>query len=172
MIPGYMTRSLEPTDDLSAPDVKVLTDIRTEGFHIVGVFPRQDERGPNCAFSIGLFHSFRHPEVIVCGLSVKTCMSVISNIGGHVKTSGRYEPDAMYDDILESPYRCTFRAVNPAQYREHVGYALWFYYPDPFPLLQCFWTDKEFRFPWDECCKEYVQQAQPLLFLPKTGMPA
>jgi len=167
-----MTRSLEPTDDLSAPDSKVLTDIRTEGFHIVGVFPRDDQEGPNWAFSIGLFHSFRHPEVIVCGLSLKTCMSVVSTIGTQVKTGERYEPDAMYDDILESPYRCTFRQVNPTQYREHVGYALWFYDPDRFPLLQCFWTDKDFHFPWDEGCEAYVQQAQPLLFLPKTATPA
>jgi Domain of unknown function (DUF4262) len=166
-----MARFLELTDEFSAPDSKVLTDIRTNGFHILGVFPSQDEEGPNWAFSIGLFHSFRHPEVIVCGLSLNTCMSVVSLIGNHVKTGGRYDPEVMYDDLLESPYRCTFRPVSPTQYRSHVGYALWFYDPDRFPLLQCFWTDKDVRFPWDEGCDAYVQEAQPLLFLPKAPTP-
>lgn len=166
-----MARSLELTDDLSAPDVKVLTDIRREGFHIVGVFSQQDEEGPSWAFSIGLFYSFRHPEVIVCGLSLKTCMKVISIIGTQVKAGARYEVDGMYDDLLEAPYRCTFRQVNPTQYREHVGYALWFYDPDRFPLLQCFWTDEQSRFPWDDGCEAHVRQAQPLLFVPKTPSP-
>jgi hypothetical protein len=163
-----MTRSLELTANLSAPDAKVLTDIQTEGFHIVGVFPRQDEEGPNWAFSIGLFHSSHHPEVIVCGLSLKTCMSVMSIVGTHVKAGGQYQTDA----ILEAPYKCALRQVNPTQYQEHVGYALWFYDPDRFPLLQCFWTDEESRFPWDEGCAASVREAQPLLYIPKTTSPA
>jgi len=167
-----MTRSLDLTDDLSAPDAKVLTDIRTQGFHIVGVFPREHEEGPNWAFSIGPFHSFSHPEVIVRGLSLKTCESVVSIIGEQVKTGCRYEIGEVYNDILEDPYRCTFKQVDPSHYREHVGYALWFYAPDRFPLMQCFWPDKESRFPWGEACEDYVKQSQPLLFVPKAAKSA
>jgi Domain of unknown function (DUF4262) len=164
-----MTRSLEITDGLSAPDIKVLTDIKTEGFHIVGVFPGPEEKGPDWAFSIGLFHSFAHAEVIVCGLPVKTCMSVISNIGKLVRSGSRYDETTVADDILEPPYVCAFRQVNPAYYRKLVGYAIWFYSPDRFPLVQCFWTDKQGRFPWDGECEPYVQELQPLLFLQKNG---
>jgi hypothetical protein len=155
-------------EGLPASDVKVLTDIRAEGFHIVGVFPREGEEGPDWGFSIGLFHSFGHPEVIVCGLPLKTCESVVSIIGKQVKAGSRYETGEVYNDILEEPYRCTFNQVDPSQYREHVGYALWFYNPDRFPLIQCFWADDKGRFPWDEGCEDYVKNSQPLLFVPRT----
>jgi hypothetical protein len=56
--------------------------------------------------------------------------------------------------------------VHTNHYRDYVGYALWFYEEDPFPLLQCFWSDEEGRFPWEEGCSEYAREAQPLLYLP------
>jgi len=43
---------------------------------------------------------------------------------------------------------------------------LWFYEHDPFPLVQCFWPDKESRLPWEDGCDDYVKNAQPLLYIP------
>jgi hypothetical protein len=167
IITADMTRSPDLTDGLPAPDAKVLTDIQKEGFHIVGVFPREQEEGPNWAFSIGLFYSYGHPEVIIMGLPLKTCMSVVSHIGKQVKAGMHYAVEETYDDILEDPYKCAFKQVVPSQYRDHVGCALWFYDPDRFPLLQCFWADEECRFPWNDGCKAQVKSSQPLLFVPK-----
>lgn len=163
-----MTKALEPTDGLSASDAKVLTDIQAVGWHAVGVFPREHEEGPNWAFSIGLVYSFRHPEVILLGLPLQSCMSVLNVIGTEVKGGKRYEPGTAYSDILQEPYKCTFRQVHPSHYRNYVGYALWFYENDAFPLLQCFWPDKAGRYPWDEGCNGYVANSQPLLFLPSS----
>jgi hypothetical protein len=161
-----MTRSLDGTDGLSAPDAKVLTDIREVGWHVTGVFAQKHETGPEWAFSIGLFHSFQHPEVILLGLPFESCMNVVSVVGTQVQAGVRYEPGNEYADILEEPYKCAFRDVDPSNYQEHVGFALWFYEDDPFPLLQCFWPDKSGCFPWDDACNENVRNAQPLLYLP------
>jgi Domain of unknown function (DUF4262) len=109
---------------------------------------------------LGLFYrprySFRHPEVILLGLPLQSCMSVLNVIGTEVKEGKRYEPGTDYSDILQEPYKCTFREVHPTHYRNYVGYALWFYENDAFPLLQCFWPDKAGRYPWDEGCNDYV----------------
>jgi len=60
-----MTRLLTETDGLPTPDAKVLQDIQRVGRHVTGVFASAGEKGPEWAFSIRLFHSFGHPEVII-----------------------------------------------------------------------------------------------------------
>jgi hypothetical protein len=161
-----MTRSLEKKRGMSAPDAKVLGDIQRVGWHVTGVFAQKDEKGPEWAFSIGLFHSFQHPEVVVFGLPFQRCMDIVNVMGQEVQAGKRYGPGAEYTDILQDPYRCVFREVDRQHYSDYVGYALWFYEDDPFPLMQCFWPDKKGLFPWDDGCDDYVKTAQPLLFMP------
>lgn len=161
-----MAKTIEQTEGLSAPDAKVLTDIQAVGWHVVGVFPREHEEGPHWAFSVGLSYSFGHPEMILLGLPLQSCMSVLNVIGTEIKAGMRYEPGHNYSGILQEPYRCTFKEVHPNHYRNYVVYALWFYGDDAFPLVQCFWLDKEGRSTWEEGCNEHVMSSQPLLFLP------
>lgn len=104
--------------------------------------------------------------MILLGLPLQRCTSLVNVIGTEIKAGIRYEPGGNYANILQEPYQCTFKEVHPNHYRNYVGYALWFYEDDPFPLIQCFWPDKEGRFPWDEGCNDYVATSQPLLFLP------
>jgi hypothetical protein len=159
-----MTRALDDSEGMSAPDVKTLTDIERVGWHVMKVFAQPGEAGPEWAFSIGLFHTFQHPEVIVFGLPLDVCASVVNGIGQNVKAGQRYLQGELYADILQDPYKCSFREVPRAQFIEYVGYALWFYEDDPFPILQCFWPDKSGLYPWDDGCNDYVRAAQPLLF--------
>jgi len=161
-----MTRVLTETKGLSTPDAKVLQDIQRVGWHATGVFASEGEEGPEWAFSIGLFHSFGHPEIIVMGLPLERCMDVVNVVGEQVQRGHRYDSQHLYADILDDPYKCAFREVNPRHYREYVGYALWFYEDDPFPLMQCFWPDKDNRLPLEDGCNEYVKTVQPLLFDP------
>jgi hypothetical protein len=107
-----MMRIPQDRSGLSNPDTKVLADIQTHGWHVTGVFARKDEKGPEWAFSIGLFHSFCHPEVIVFGLKLDTCICVINEIGRQVKAGKRYQAGPEYEDILEDPYKCAFRSVE------------------------------------------------------------
>lgn len=159
-----VTKSLNETGGMSAPDLKVLHDIRGVGWHVVRVFSREPEGGPEWAFSVGMFHSFMHPEVIIFGLPLDRCMAIVNEIGRAVQSGSSFASGKDYAEILEHPYKCAFRDVRRIFYRDYVGYALWFYEKDPFPLLQCFWPDKEGKFPWDAGCADYVKNVQPLLF--------
>lgn len=104
-------------------------------------------RGPEWAFSIGLFHSFGHPEVILFGLPLERCMTLVNVIGRQAKAGTRYQSGKEYADILQNPYKCVFRDVRRDHYRDYVGYASWFYETDSFPLMQCFWPDKDRSIP-------------------------
>jgi hypothetical protein len=159
-----MTKALDGKIGMSAPDKKVLEDIQRFGWHVVSVFAQADEEEPGWAFSIGMFQTFAHPEVIIFGLPLDRCANIINEIGKAIRAGQRFESRKEYADILAEPYMCAFRQVPDRQYGDYVGYALWFYERDGFPLLQCFWPDKHGNFPWDESCNEYVRKAQPLLF--------
>ena len=160
-----MTRSLKELGGISDSDAKVLQDIQRVGWHVVKVFVPKGEEGPDWAFSIGLFHTFGHPEVILFGLPLDRCMTLVNVIGQQVKGGAVYQSGEEYADILQDPYKCAFRDVGRDHYRDYVGYASWFYETDPFPLVQCFWPDKEGLFPWEDNCNDFVKRAQPLLFL-------
>lgn len=159
-----MTRSLEEANALSALDAKVLREIHTDGWQITGVLANEPNKGPDFAYSIGLFHSFVHPEIILFGLPIDVCMRAVNVIGIDIRNGMHFQPLTVYDRILSAPHRCCFREVDRKHYYGHVGYALWFYETDPFPLMQCFWSDESGRFPWDPDCRLYAREAQPLLF--------
>jgi hypothetical protein len=160
-----MTRSFEVLRGMSDSDAKLLHDVQRVGWHVIKVFALEAAERPDWAFSIGLFHSFAHPEVVLFGLPLDRCMTLVNVIGRAVQAGKRYQHGEKYADILQDPYKCAFRQVPRARYRDYVGYALWFYEDDLFPLLQCFWPDKEGRFPWDNGCDDYVRDAQPVLFI-------
>jgi hypothetical protein len=161
-----MTRNLEHNAGLSRSDAKVLADIQSYGWHVTKVFVSGVETGPEWAFSIGLFHSYCHPVVIIFGLKLDVCMALVNEIGEQIKARKKYDVAEEYGDILSDPYKCVFRFVQPKHYHDYLGYARWFYENDPFPVLQCFWPDKAGKFPWDEGCIPFFRDAQPLLFVP------
>jgi hypothetical protein len=91
-----MTKYRDSSEQQSAPDAKVLNDIKRVGWHTLGVSPTMGEDGPNWAFSIGLYQTFGHPEVIVLGLPVGTRQQLVNVIGTHVKEGKRYIADNNY----------------------------------------------------------------------------
>lgn len=54
--------------NLSSSDRKVLDDVETHGWHVVKVMG--DETGPGFGYSVGLWKTFRHPEIIIIGLKL------------------------------------------------------------------------------------------------------
>jgi hypothetical protein len=160
-----MTRSLEEADDLSSLDAQVLREIHTDGWQISGVLSRRQKLGPSFAYSIGFFHTMVHPEVILFGLPVQACMKTVNAIGLEIQSGRQFQADRIYESLVKPLYLCCFKEVDPRCYREHVNYALWFYESDPFPMLQCFWSDHYGRFPWDPDCSPYARESQPVHLL-------
>jgi len=127
-------------------DQQLIHDVETIGWHIL-LIP-EDEEGPGFAFTVGLYHSFRHPEVLIMGLPLQVMMDLLNIVGDQVKAGNRYHPDQRTTDLLEG-YECAFRTIPTTAYEEYLGYAMWFYKGTDFPALQCFWPDKGGRFSWE-----------------------
>ncbi len=140
---------------------RVIEDVQQYGWHIVGV--DADQEGPGFAYSIGLYHRLKQPEIIVFGLSnFKTMAQVINSIGEEMKKGTKFEDWKENDQILEG-YSCMFRDVDHEFYPEYLGYAGWFYRPDDFPVLQCVWPDRQGRYPWHPEFPATLHARQPVL---------
>lgn len=140
-------------------DRQVLRDVAESGCHVVGVLA--DETGPAFAYSIGLYHNYDHPDILIFGLEHTLMQSLINCMRDLIREGGRFVPGSRYPDIIEG-FDCEFRAVHPSHYRELLGYARWFYPDDEFPVVQCVWPDKQGRFPWQPDFEPRFLPQQPI----------
>lgn len=147
-------------DGLDAGDRKLLDDIETVGWHMVGV--PEDEEGPGFVYSVGLFHSFRRPEVVVVGMNLDLMFWMVHEIGTWVRDGQTVEAGDTRDGLLEG-FGCAFRSVGARWCRDYFGCAMWFYRSADFPVLQCVWPDKRGKWPWDADFNPHRKPKQPVL---------
>jgi hypothetical protein len=124
------------------------------------VFSVAGETQPLYSYTVGLFETFGHPEVVLSGLNMELAQTLLNDIGNAVAQGVRREPEELYDDIL-SGYPCLFKAVPVTVYEQYFGRALVFYGETTFPVLQCLWPDSLKRFRGDF---GYDQSNQEILF--------
>jgi hypothetical protein len=150
-----MVRDPNHPDDFHSADQKFLAQIETQGWNVTNVFRREGEAGPEWSFSTGLFHSYQHPEIVIFGPELDNMQKIVNTIGSEIKGGAKFDRCG-----------CQFRSVDPSRYANYLGWAMWFYNGDPFPVLQCFWPDREGHYPWDPVCSPGVVELQPLLLKP------
>jgi hypothetical protein len=132
----------EPADER---DRKLLADVERYGWHVIGI--EEDAEGPGFAYSVGLYRSRGHPEVIVLGLPVRVMHQIINAVGEVVRSGERFEHLDESGEVLDG-FHVAFRTVERRHYPDYLGYARWFHRGDDFPALQCVWPDSAHRYPW------------------------
>jgi hypothetical protein len=145
-----------PEDDIER---RVVDDVRAYGFHVIKVM--EDEEGPGFAYSVGLFHTLEHPEILIVGLDLDVMHGMISGIHDQIREGRRFEARMQSAGILEG-YECAFRVVAAKYYRELFGCAKWFYRGTDFPALQCVWPDMAGNFPWMKDFNPQLRERQPI----------
>ena len=122
----------------------------------------EDEFSPGFAFSVGLFESYRHPEIMLFGLPSSMMQQIINNVAQRVKEGASFQPGSSYADIFAG-YKCAFREVSAERGAGYLEAASAFYGARQFPVLQCVWPDRSQRFPWQEGFDPALAHHQPLL---------
>jgi hypothetical protein len=118
---------------------------------------------PAFAYTIGLFHNYRQPELIVLGLRHELMQSMLDTLGQRIKAGHTFSAHDRVANVI-ADFDVTLRAVtHPQSFKEHVGYARWFYKGNEFPLFQVVWPDKQARFPAEPGTTDAFNRQQPLL---------
>jgi hypothetical protein len=139
---------------------KIVGDVNEYGWHVMKVL--EDDEQPGFAYTVGLYRTFRHPEVLIAGLDLNLMHEILNVIGNEIRGGKRFEAGKEYADILEND-NCAFRKVSERFYDEYLGFAIWFNYGPDFPALQCVWTDNNGFYPWDQDCDPSLREEQPVL---------
>lgn len=147
-------------------DRTLIENVQRHGWQVVGVTAEDGSTG--WAFSVGLYYTFGHPEVVLFGRTTEAMHAALDTVGRDVKAGHRFEDRSECEGLLEGG-RCAFRTVRPRWFEPFLGYALWLYGATPFPALQCLWADDRGRYPWEPTFRADWSELQPLLFRDDVG---
>ena len=143
-----------------APEQRVIDDVSKYGWHCVNIMAEGDEAP--FSFTVGLFHTYKHPELIIFGLPSEVAHGVL-NLAVEAAQRGKpIDLSAPTDELLEG-YPCVFVPVPEAEYHEHVGFCRWYYEGNGFPLYQIVWPSRAGQFPWHPEATAAFRAAQPVL---------
>jgi len=146
---------------LDAQESKVVADVERVGWSLMLIREEARQQKPGWAFTIGLFETYRHPEVVMFGLKEESRSSILNWIGRCVKGGKHFTAGAEHDWVLDG-YPCWSRGVSKRWYRDLLGWAIWFYGGCDFPAVQCIWPDKQGVYPWQE--QPPYPNPRPLLY--------
>lgn len=139
---------------------RCVADVEQYGLHVLKVGAEVDS--PTFAYTVGLFRTFGHPEIIMLGLALDMMHRVLNHLAESLREGRRYAPGDVSDEFLEG-YDVTFRSVPERQYRAYLGWANWFNDGLAYPVLQMIYPDRERRWPWEAGVTESFRSNQPVL---------
>ncbi len=149
-----------------APEQKVIDDIARYGWHCVNVLA--DDRGGPFSFTIGVFQTYRLPELVIFGLPSIVAHQVLAIVVEKIQSGTPLDMSAPTDELLEN-YPCLFIPVPESAYENYLGFCLWYYQGQQFPMCQIVWPSREGHFPWHPETSESFRADQPVLGQPPAG---
>lgn len=149
---------------MTVAERQVLDDVDENGLHVVHV-PEGDEK-PAYSYSVGLWHSFGTPEVLVFGLEPEIAGDLIEAVADEAAEGRAFAVDSRHDGLLHG-YSVRFVAVPDHCRTTHLPLAHWAYGDQPFPILQLVWPDKQGRWPWSPDARVGFRSVQPVLSPPE-----
>ncbi len=153
-----MTNAKRSGKDLG--EQKILADINEFGWHCMNVV--EDDGQLPWSFTIGLYESWQHPELIVIARSRATAHKMLTTIANEID-------DGSPPDLIDpSAYlllgmRCRFVEIAAHHYHDYVGFARWYYRRKHFPLYQIVWPSNDGHYPSCPQAPEYFKAWQPVL---------
>ena len=117
---------------------------------------------PSFAYSIGLWETFKHPEIICFGLPNDLGHAIINDVAEIIRKGDAIKSGKIYKEIFKSS-RATFLKVDTRNIDEYFRVALSYYEESKFDALQLIWTDRNDKFPWEDEFEEEFLYKQPLL---------
>ncbi len=153
-----------PGEPLDGGDLRVMADVAQSGFHLVEVAPA--DGAPACAYTVGLFRSWDHPEVALFGLAPEALRAAAVRLVERVRKGARFDHGDLADGVIDDR-AVAFRRIVPRHYAPFLSRAAWYHGGARFPALPVVWADADGRFPWDRWFPRELRDAQPVLFEPE-----
>jgi hypothetical protein len=127
-------------------DERTIGHIEEYGCSVVSVM--KTTHGLGWSYTIGIYDTSGHPEIITVGLSNETAHFVL-NEAARLLRAGVDLTKGRHCDLI-GKVECEFRPVDPKWVKHLMNWAIWYYDGTEFPVLQAVYPDRENRFPEEE----------------------
>lgn len=141
--------------------------VREYGWGVTGV---RGTTMPDCAYSIGLWHSYDSVEACLLGVPQQQGMAIVNAVGQRIRDGLTLTPDLKLAGVIEG-YEFRLAPVHSSWYERLFGAAIDYYQRPPFPVVQLLWPDTSGRYPGDPEREHGTYDAQPALWLPMDEHP-
>jgi hypothetical protein len=139
---------------LSKEDERTVSHVEEFGCSVVNV--KREEYGLGWSYTVGVFDTSGRPEIITVGLLPETTHFAL-NEAAKLQRAGADLTKGRYRNLI-GKVDCEFRPVDPKWVEHLMGWALWYYNGDDFPVIQAVYPDLQNRFPEDEGFDESFDQ--------------
>ena len=130
---------------LSEEDERTISHVEEFGCSVINV--SRTEYGLGWAYTVGVFDTSGKPEIITIGLSPETAQFAL-NAAAKLLRAG-VDLARRHADLI-GQVDCEFRPVARKWVEHLMGWAVWYYDGDDFPVVQAVYPDLQNRFPEDE----------------------
>jgi hypothetical protein len=157
-------------DQLGSVDRKLINGVRERGWGVLAI--PEDEVSAGWAFTIGLWHSYRSPEVAVFGLDGPVMMRCLNALGDQVAAGRPVVAHEEREGIINN-HAVTLKPVHDGWRRAFLGTAHGFYRATRgVSFLQLLWPDRAGLFPGQVGFMPQYGELQPRLWLSPDDHPA
>jgi len=142
---------------------RIQGDVRRFGWH--GVRVKGREGGGGYLFTVGLWQTYRHPEIVLFAPEEDPSgmLKPLQRVCQAVSQNEVFQAEQTHPKLFDS-FPGVFGVVDTGWYDQFLGAAVAYYEGEAFPALQLFWPDRQGLFPWEDDCAPSVRAWQPLLF--------
>jgi hypothetical protein len=151
------TRRWRAKSDLPEEDKCRINHVEQSGCSVVMI--ERSSAGPGWAFTLGVFDTCGKPEILTVGLLDETAHYLLNEAASQLRQGTELSVGRHRDTLGD--VECEFRPVEPKWVKHLMGWAIWYYEGEPFPVLQAIYPDLENRFPGEPDFDERFEQ--PLL---------
>lgn len=154
-----------PYDDNA--EAKTVADVAAYGYHRLVVSDAfcEDEHladaqpEPEFAYTVGLWHSRSHPELLVSGLPLDLMGAMLGACADRILRGEQMSPGTLWEDVLGG-VAVTSELMIPTVVARTATWAKWFHRA-PVPVLQIVWPDTAGRFAWQLDNSAVLDERQP-----------
>jgi len=158
MTPEERVSLTRPDDD---GERRAIDDIRKYGVHILHIFDGEG-KDPSFSYTVGLWHTHHHPEIIIIGLKEDLRHTLLNNLNYHIGHGRMFTDGLSAKDVLDG-YTCYFQEFTEEHFRDYLGWDRWFYEGNNFKAVQMLWPSVHGIYPWDDQASEELKWTQPIL---------
>lgn len=146
-----------PQDRIDAYEAQLRRFLTKPGWMIQAVAPAVGQPSDTSpfAYTVGLWHNYNHPEILVSGWPMTLAQWVLNELGRRVRDGDRLQPGIHHDDVLQPAepgivMPVQFVWVDPPHYRDWRPFVMIYGRNPAIDLLQMVWPDRVGKLPWDD----------------------